>query len=112
MTETAAMATWLFCRRQFLAGRRSNGRVLPHAAISAVERHAGLVTIAAEQIRFSAATGRPGGEEATFVTEDLGRLDADGHLHVLGRRDAVINSGGEKNLSRGGGGVACTRAQR
>ena len=31
-----------------------------------------------------------------FVTDDLGRLDADGTLEVLGRVDAVINTGGVK----------------
>jgi O-succinylbenzoic acid--CoA ligase len=30
------------------------------------------------------------------VTEDLGRIDERGHLHVLGRRDAVIITGGKK----------------
>jgi O-succinylbenzoic acid--CoA ligase len=30
------------------------------------------------------------------VTEDRGRLDATGYLHVLGRRDAFIITGGEK----------------
>ena len=31
-----------------------------------------------------------------FRTEDLGRIDATGHLHVVGRADAAINTGGEK----------------
>jgi len=31
-----------------------------------------------------------------FLTEDLGRIDATGHLHVVGRADAAINTGGEK----------------
>ena len=31
-----------------------------------------------------------------FATGDLGRLDAHGHLHVQGRRDGMIITGGEK----------------
>jgi O-succinylbenzoic acid--CoA ligase len=31
-----------------------------------------------------------------FVTEDLGRFDERGRLHVLGRRDAMIITGGKK----------------
>src|SRR5690606_29790730 len=34
--------------------------------------------------------------EEDFATEDLGEFDARGHLHVLGRRDATIITGGEK----------------
>lgn len=33
--------------------------------------------------------------EGFFVTGDLGRFDAGGHLHILGRRDDVVISGGE-----------------
>jgi O-succinylbenzoic acid--CoA ligase len=36
------------------------------------------------------------GSGRTLVTEDLGRIDERGHLHVLGRRDAVIITGGKK----------------
>jgi O-succinylbenzoic acid--CoA ligase len=31
-----------------------------------------------------------------FVSEDLARIDERGHLHNLGRRDAVIITGGKK----------------
>ena len=36
------------------------------------------------------------GEAREFWTEDLGEWDAAGHLRVLGRRDAVIITGGKK----------------
>ena len=34
--------------------------------------------------------------EGPFLTEDLGRLDERGRLHIVGRRDAVIITGGKK----------------
>jgi len=36
-----------------------------------------------------------GGSDGWYRTGDLGRLDADGHLHVTGRADARILTGGE-----------------
>jgi O-succinylbenzoic acid--CoA ligase len=91
MTETAAMVTALL-PEEFLAGQRSNGRVLPHARVGVNDE--GVVTIEAESLfRGYWPAWREG---AKFQTEDLGRLDAAGYLHVLGRRDAVINSGGKK----------------
>ncbi|GAA1762990.1 o-succinylbenzoate--CoA ligase [Nostocoides vanveenii] len=44
----------------------------------------------------AAAFSRPGERGAQFRTGDLGIFGADGRLQVLGRRDDVINSGGEK----------------
>lgn len=91
MTETAAMVTALR-PEEFLAGQRSSGRALPHAEVALSAD--GVVTIVAESLfRGYWPAWREG---AAFETEDLGRLDAVGHLHVLGRRDAVIISGGKK----------------
>lgn len=91
MTETAAMVTALR-PAEFLAGARTSGAPLPHAQVSITAE--GLVRIAGESVfrgyfpHFSDAR--------EFTTEDLGSLDERGHLRVLGRRDAVIITGGKK----------------
>jgi len=41
-------------------------------------------------------TARALAEDGTLVTPDRGRMDANGALHLMGRVDDVINSGGEK----------------
>jgi O-succinylbenzoic acid--CoA ligase len=91
MTETAAMVT-ASTPEEFWAGDRSSGRALPHARISLTADD--LICVEGESVfrgYFPA-----GGESRRFVTEDVGAIDAGNHLHVLGRRGAVIISGGEK----------------
>lgn len=91
MTETAAMVTALR-PAEFLAGDRSSGVALPHARVTIGAE--GVVVVRAESLfRGYYPAWR---EAAEFVTEDLGRIDARGCLHVLGRRDAVIITGGKK----------------
>ena len=91
MTETAAMVTALR-PEDFLAGDRSSGLALPHARVALDGE--GVVTITGESV----FRGYFPGDHVTreFVTEDLGRIDERGHLHVLGRRDSVIITGGKK----------------
>ena len=91
MTETAAMVTALR-PAEFLAGDRSSGPALPHARVAL--NGEGVVTIAGESVFHGYFPGESAGRE--FVTADLGRLDDRGQLHVLGRRDAVIITGGKK----------------
>jgi O-succinylbenzoic acid--CoA ligase len=91
MTETAAMVT---AQRpaEFLAGDRSNGTPLPHATVR-LEADDRIVIGGPSLFRGYYPGRREAGE---FATQDRGRLDGTSRLHVLGRIDAVIITGGEK----------------
>ena len=91
MTETAAMVAALR-PEEFLAGARSCGGVLPHATITL--NADGRVGIAGESVFLGYGTSER--TEEIFWTEDLGRWNERGHLEILGRRDAVIITGGKK----------------
>jgi O-succinylbenzoic acid--CoA ligase len=92
MTETAAMVAALR-PEEFLRGRRGCGSALPHAGLTLNED--GVIQIAAKSLFHGYY---PDGREnvGAWSTEDFGRFDEQGGLHVLGRRDAVIISGGKK----------------
>lgn len=90
MTETAAMIAALK-PEEFLAGHRSSGRSLPHGEVTIGED--GAVSLAGASI-FRGYY--PEWREGPFTTNDRGRWDEHRHLHILGRRDAVIITGGEK----------------
>lgn len=90
-TETAAMVAALQ-PEEFLAGARSCGGVLPHARIS-IEPD-GAVRIGGESVFRGYWPEASAGREVK--TEDLGRFDERGQLQILGRRDAVIITGGKK----------------
>ena len=91
MTETAAM---IAAQRpeEFLAGERNCGAVMPHAQVEISAE--GLVRIGGDSLfhGYFPAWREP----QPFTTEDLGHFDAAGHLHIAGRRDAVIITGGKK----------------
>ena len=92
MTETAAMIAALR-PEEFLAGARSCGAVLPHAQVSFDAE--GTVLVGGTSV-FRGYFPDWRDEAEPFVTQDGGWLDERGHLHISGRRDAVIISGGEK----------------
>lgn len=91
LTETAAMVA---AQRpeEFLAGDRSNGRVLPHAAVNI--GRGGVVCVGGRSL-FRGYFGERA-QRRRFATGDLGALDAEGRLEVLGRHDAIIITGGKK----------------
>lgn len=102
MTETAAMV----CAQrpeEFSAGERSAGRTMPHATVELFDEEnppvlgvgsAGRIAIRGESVCRGYFPDLREGRE--WLTEDLGRIDPSGALHILGRRDAIIISGGEK----------------
>jgi len=91
MTETAAMITALR-PEEFLAGARNSGAALPHATVK-IGVGEGIV-LGGDSLFLGYYPERR--EPGDFATQDRGLLDERSHLFVLGRRDAVIITGGEK----------------
>lgn len=104
LSETASqVATLCPLAEDWRAGQV--GEPLPHVRIEIVDE-AGRSTQGIGRIRISGpsvmagyadAAGRQGQglSNGGFTSGDLGYLDARGHLHVLGRDDEVLVSGGE-----------------
>ncbi len=112
MTETAAMVTAL-APAEFLQGRISSGRSLPHATLHIVKScqplspsepevlppgeigHIVVRTAAVAQGYHGAHSPTTAFSSQLFCTDDLGYLSADGHLYITGRASHKIISGGE-----------------
>jgi len=57
----------------------------------------GRITVESEAVSIGyVPDGAPDLADGRFVTADLGRLDAEGRLHITGRADRMINVGGRK----------------
>ncbi len=91
MTETAAMVAALQ-PAEFLAGERTCGAALPHAPLRLDDE--GLMTVTGESVFRGVYPEWLDTRE--FTTPDLGRIDPQGHLSIVGRRDSVIITGGKK----------------
>jgi O-succinylbenzoic acid--CoA ligase len=92
MTETAAMVTALR-PEEFLAGVRGSGAALPHAQLELGAEGEVRIRSAANFLGYYPEWREAG---AWFTTADAGTVDAAGHWRILGRRDAIIITGGEK----------------
>jgi O-succinylbenzoic acid--CoA ligase len=112
-TETAAAVAALR-PEEFLAGGRGCGTTLPHGRLGlgtpgasasspeSTDTDGAEIVVEAESLfRGYWPEWRPteelrAGESGAWATGDLGFFDARGSLHVTGRRDARIITGGEK----------------
>jgi o-succinylbenzoate---CoA ligase len=95
MTETASQITSLK-PANFLAGNNSCGRVLPHAEIELVSS----TDVSEKLIRIRTSSLMLGyfpqvGLLTYFEPDDLGSIDLDGYLTILGRNSGKIITGGE-----------------
>ncbi|MEO0539675.1 MAG: AMP-binding protein [Cyanobacteria bacterium P01_A01_bin.105] len=100
MSETAAQVATLL-PKDFAAGHRNSGKVLPHAQIEVLSPTGQVLpagTVGRLRIKAtSLAAGYLGDSPFAdfFEPDDLGYLDADGRLRVLGRNSQKMITGGE-----------------
>ena len=104
-SETGAVTTHF--PSEVPARPASVGRPMSGVEVSLVEEgrpvppgSEGEVVVTSGAVARGYVLGAPDGqsplEDGTFRTGDIGRLDADGFLTLVGRRDAMINVGGLK----------------
>jgi O-succinylbenzoic acid--CoA ligase len=89
-TETAAMAAAV-TPAEFLDGMRGCGRVLPHASISL---DSGAVVVSGASVFRGYYPDQD--DSHRWTSRDVGTIDSRGSLHIRGRSDDVITTGGEK----------------
>ncbi len=110
MTETASQVTSLK-PAEFLAGSSNCGKVLPHAQIESISdldpaanlTANSLLIDRAASLRIRADSLMLGyfpdlGASTYFEPDDLGTIDLDGYLTIVGRTSSKIISGGENIL--------------
>lgn len=104
MTETGAMVAALSVEA-FMSGAFHAGRALCHASLSIIDGagkicapgEVGRIRVASKALFHGYHAVRAEGlRDGEFLTDDAGFLDEDGQLHVVGRIDRLIQSGGEK----------------
>jgi O-succinylbenzoic acid--CoA ligase len=103
MTETASQVATLK-PEDFLQGNDSSGQILPHAKISIQNetgelldtQETGKITIEADSLYLGYYPHLVSEKKSTFfTTDDLGFLDPQGYLHIVGRNSQKIITGGE-----------------
>lgn len=76
---------------------RTSGRCLPHCRLAIRDGHirVGGKTLCLGYLRPDGSVRGVRGDDGRYATGDLGWIDDDGYLHVTGRADRLIISGGE-----------------
>ena len=103
MTETAAMVTAL-PPDEFLSGQTNVGRPLSHALVKVIRDdgsvcpvgEVGHVRIHAKSLFLGYHLRTASLSRIGYLTDDEGYFDELGRLHIVGRSDRLIISGGEK----------------
>ncbi len=101
MTETASQVATLK-PTDFLAGKTGCGRALPHAKIQIVDPQnqpmepgqVGAIAIQSDSLALG-YYDKMSAFNHLFQTDDVGYLDAEGYLHLVGRASRKIITGGE-----------------
>ncbi|MHC5765699.1 MAG: 2-succinylbenzoate--CoA ligase [Nostoc sp.] len=101
MTETASQIATLK-PDDFLSGKMSSGQILPHAKVTICNQQGeilnsnqiGTITIHAQSLALGYyPTTRE--NQTDFQVDDLGFIDEQGHLNIVGRNSDKIITGGE-----------------
>ncbi|MHC5859368.1 2-succinylbenzoate--CoA ligase [Nostoc sp.] len=101
MTETASQIATLK-PDDFLSGKMSSGKILPHAKVTICNQQGeilnynqiGNITIHAQSLALGYYP-QTRENQADFQVDDLGFLDDQGHLNIVGRNSDKIITGGE-----------------
>ncbi|EGN58204.1 malonyl-CoA synthase [Hallella multisaccharivorax DSM 17128] len=95
-TETGIVCTYNFNHEPYVAG--CVGKPMVHSSVMIADDHtiacqgATLMSGYLDDERLTASVLRDG----TLYTQDLGKIDSEGNLYMLGRNNDVINTGGYK----------------
>jgi O-succinylbenzoic acid--CoA ligase len=100
MTETASGIA-ILKPEDFIEGNNSSGRILPHAKViierpknSLAFQPTGIIKIESESLFCGYYPHKLTGQK-TLITDDIGYLDGQGYLHIIGRNSRKIITGGE-----------------
>lgn len=92
LTETAAMVAAV-PNQEFLKDSKAGAVALGEASFSIVD---GLIRIRTPALFQGYRGSEPIKPSKGYLTGDMGGLDSTGRLHVYGRTDCLVNTGGEK----------------
>ena len=92
LTETAAMVAAV-PNQEFLKDSKAGAVALGEAGFSIVD---GLIRIQTPALFQGYQGAKPIEPSKGYLTGDMGGLDSTGRLHVYGRADCLVNTGGEK----------------